>query len=158
MVSQGSRKIGVTSRNVSEDEAMVEGKTYEATYQVTGIRQLIPGWENDVINQVTNQLASQGATVTYINISGNTVTVQWEYQHLYGQFTAAVLPVIAVYAIAAVVITVCAYILSLTLVGFVKEIGTAITESPQTQMLVYAGIAIIFLYLLNQRSRSSSKS
>ncbi len=145
----GTKQYGSTVREVDEGEPMVPGKIYEAEYQVTGIRTLIPGWENDVVNQITNNLSNQGAEVVYTSVSGSSVTVQWKYSQRYGEFQAAVLPVIAVYAIAFVVITICVYILSLTLVGFVKELGNAVAESPQVAMITYAIIGIAFLYLIS---------
>jgi uncharacterized membrane protein YuzA (DUF378 family) len=148
-VTYGTKQYGSTVREVSEEEAMVPGKIYEAEYQVTGIRTLIPGWENDVINQITNNLENSGASVVYTSVSGDTVTVQWKYSQRYGEFQAAVLPLIAVYAIAFVVITICVYILSLTLVGFVKELGQAVAESPQVALITYAAIGIAFLYLIS---------
>jgi hypothetical protein len=153
-------KYSSSSRRVLEQGAtVVPGVVYESNYTVEGIRTLFPGWENEAINRVVSDLASGGAEVLYADINERTVTIQYRYALRYGEFQASVFPVaIAVYALAAVVITACAYLLSLTLVGGVIELGKAVAESPQTQMLVYAGIAIIFLYLINQRSRSSSKS
>jgi len=154
-VSYGSKQYGSTIREVDEGESMIPGKIYEAEYQVTGVRTLIPGWENDVINQITNNLGNQGAEVVYTSVSGDRVTVQWKYSQRFGEFQAAVLPVIAVYAIAFVVIAICVYILSLTLVGFVKELGEAMASSPQVSMIVYAVVGIAFLYFVSQ-FRSSS--
>ena len=145
----GAKHYGTSIREVDEGESMVPGKVYEAEYQVTGIRTLIPGWENDVVNQITTNLMNQGAEVIYTSVSGDTVTVQWKYSQRYGEFQAAVIPLIAVYAIAFIVITVCVYILSLTLVGFVKELGEAVAASPQVAMITYAIIGIAFLYLFS---------
>jgi len=153
-ISYGTKQYGSTIREVDQDEAMVPGKIYEAEYEVTGIRTLIPGWENDVINQITNNLSNSGAQVVYTSVSGSRVIVQWKYDQRYGEFQAAVLPLVAVYAIAFVVITICVYILSLTLVGFVKELGEAVANSPQVAMITYAAIGIAFLYLFStMRSR-----
>lgn len=149
-VTYGTKQYGSTVREVSQDETMVPGKVYEAEYEVNGIRTLIPGWETGVINDITTNLENSGAEVLYTSVSGSRVIVQWKYSQRYGEFQAAVLPLIAVYAIAAVVITICVYILSLTLVGFVKELGSAAASSPQVTMILYAIGGIALIYFVSQ--------
>jgi hypothetical protein len=153
----GSKQIAITSRDVAEDEPMVPGKIYEAEYEVSGIRTIIPGWENDAINEIVNNLTNQGAEVLYVAIDAqrrNYVHVQWRYYQREGEFQATVLPLIAVYAIAFAVITICAIWLILTITGSVKEIGTAMMDNPQLALaingLLAIGGIIVLIYFVRE--------
>lgn len=156
-VVYGSKQVAFTSRDVPEGESMVPGKIYEAEYEVSGIRTIVPGWEDDAINEIVRNVENMGGEILYAAIDAqrrNYVHVQWRYYQRAGEFQAAVLPIIAVYAIAFAIITICAIWLILTITGSVKEIGTLMTDNPQISLAIYgvlgiAGIASL-IYLVRE--------
>lgn len=153
----GSKQVAFTSRDVAENEEMVPGKIYEAEYEISGIRTIVPGWEDDAINQIQRNIESTGCEVLYIAIDAqrrNYVHVQWKYPVSENAQAALVWIVPIAYAVAAIVITVCAIWLVLTLTGSVKEIGTLMTDNPQISLAIYgvigiAGIAAL-IYLVRE--------
>ena len=156
-VSYGSKVIGLLTRDVLQTDAVQPGVIYEATFAVSGIRTVIPGWENDAINQVESTISSKGGQVTYISISGNNVIVQWTHpaQATSANVHAAVVVPLIVYGIVAAIIIILSIWLVLTLTGSVKEISGVLTDNPTTTIAIYGCLALGALfaigYIMKQR-------
>jgi hypothetical protein len=156
-VSYGSKAIGLSTRDMDQSEAVQPGGVYEATFAVSGVRTIIPGWENDAINQVESTISSNGGQVTYVSISGDNVVVQWTQldQATSANMHAAVVPIIIGMIIFAIIVALGIWLI-LTLTGSVKEISGILTDSPVTTTVVYGCLALGALvavgYIMKQRS------
>jgi len=155
-VSYGSKTIGLSTRDVQQTDAVQPGVTYEATFAVSGVRTVLPGWENDAINQVENTIESNGGRVTYISISGSNVVVQWTHpvQATSANAHAAIAPIIIGMIIFAIIVALGIWLV-LTLTGSVKEISGVLTDNPTTTIAIYGCLALGALfaigYIMKQR-------
>jgi hypothetical protein len=155
-VSYGSKVIGLITRDVQQTDAVTPGSVYEATFAVSGIRTVVPGWENDAINQVRSTIESKGGQVTYISISGTNVIVQWTHPVQASSANAHAAVAFVVYGIIAAVIIILSIWLILTLTGSVKEISGVLTNNPTTTVALYGAILVAGMfavgYIMKQRS------
>ena len=164
MVSFGSKRSTQFARSVSDDAIMEPGKIYHAYFVVEGIRTMLPGWENDVISTIRTSLYEKGCEVTYMNVDdqNHSATVQYRLMNS-SNATAMIFPVLAVLSIVYIItIVVGIYLISLTLVGAVKEISNIAIDNPIMTPIIYGGLAIVgivaLIYLKDRFSSSSSKS
>jgi hypothetical protein len=163
-VAYGSALPTIMSRTVSEDETMEPGKIYHAEYKAEGISTLIPGWEDSAIARMNTAMYQQGCEPVYLGIDSQNDTITMQYrlrEQAYGEATAmfVIAPVVVtavayIAVIAAVIIAV--WLLSLVLVGGVKEINTVISDNPVMTPIIYGGVAIAgivaLIYLKNKFS------
>lgn len=157
MVTYGTHVTG-TTRDVGQSETARPGVVYEVNYTVSGLRVLMPGWESDAINEVSQEIQSKGGQVVYIGISGSNVVVQWRYNTTARSANAhAMVPVLLLYAVAAAIVIILGIWLIVTITSSVKEISNVVTESPQAAVMVYGMLALggLIVYMLIQRQRSS---
>lgn len=155
----GRATLGLPTGTITEGSSaqMVPGRVYRMTCEVTGARTLIPGWEQDAINQTYNDIVAKGATPTYINIDtvqygqfdvrGN-VTIEFTYDT--ASPTAMIAPII--WAIAIGITLVLAIWLIITLNGAVQEIAPLLPGGETTAWLMI-GAAVVGAYLLVQQIR-----
>ena len=160
MVAYGSKQSTIFARDLPDNASMEFGKTYHAEFSVEGIRTLIPGWENDAINNMRESCYREGMEITYIDVDSDshTGTVQYRLMNT-GNATAMIAPVvIAIIYIIAIVVGI--YLISLTLTGGVKELSTVMTDNPMMTPIIYGGVAlaliVAFIYLKNQFSSSDT--
>ena len=155
-VAYGSALPTIMSRTVGENETMEPGKIYHAEYKAEGISTLIPGWEDSAIARMNTAMYQQGCEPVYLGIDSRSDTITMQYkmrEQAYGEatsmlfFTPPVITAVAYIAvIAAVVIAV--WLLSIILVGGVKEINTVISDNPAMTPIIYGGVAIVGIVLL----------
>jgi len=149
----GSRMSTSFSRDLADDAMMEPGKTYHAEFEVQGIQTLFPGWENSVINTIRDSIYREGCEITYIDVDSvnHSATVQYRLMDT-GNATAMVFPVLAVLSIVYIItIVVGIYLISLTLVGAVKEISNVISGNPIMTPIIMGVIAIaVLIYMKRQ--------
>lgn len=149
----GSRLSTSFSRDLADDAMMEPGKTYHAEFEIQGIRTLLPGWENDVINTVRESVYRENCEITYIDVdsANHSAVVQYKLMET-GNATAMVFPVLAVLSIVYIItIVVGIYLISLTLVGTVKEISNVVAENPIMTPIIMGVIAIaVLIYMKRQ--------
>lgn len=145
-ITYGSQQSALFSRDVPSNEPMKPGSVYSANYVITGIKTHLPGWEDEAIIAIRNGLESQGMEIIYIGVDSDNdgIDVQWKLAN-YGEAQAMVVPVIAYYVAAFVIIAIVSYLLIITMVGALKEISDIMLENPYMVPVIYGGLAILGL-------------
>ena len=153
MSEYGSRLSTSSSRDLADDAMMEPGRVYHAEFEIKGIRTIFSGWEIDAINTIRESVYREGCEITYINVdsANHSATVQYKLMET-GNATAMVFPILAVLSIVYIItIVVGIYLISLTLVGAVKELGKGISENPILSPIVLGIIAIaVLIYMKRQ--------
>lgn len=156
MVSYGSARSTIFSRELSENAVMEFGKVYQAEFNIAGYRTMLPGWEDEVAFSVRDAAYRENQEITYMNIDSqnHTITVQYKLVDT-GNATAMIAPMVI--AIVFLVVAVLAiYAISLTINGGVKELSSTMTSNPLITPVVYGGLAIIgivaLIYIKNKFS------
>ena len=175
-VAYGTRQSTLSSHTISNTDYMIPGKIYHTVWKAEGVQTYV-GWEDSAIARLNESLYNQGCEPTYVSIDNQTNTITFQYRikeqfQEYGEATAMVTPVVylVAYAVAyiaiAAAIVIAVWLLSLTIVGGVKELSSSvsdtITDNPLMIPVVYGGLAIVgivaLIYLKDRFSSSSSKS
>jgi hypothetical protein len=152
----GKQAIGLSSRTVGQTETVRPGVVYEQSFVISGIRTVVPGWENDAINEVKNTIESKGGTIIYISISGTEVVVQWKHPVVSASTNAraAIAPVV-VYGIVIAVSIILSIWLIITATGSLKEVSTILDDSSTTTTALYGALIVAGMfavgYILRQR-------
>jgi hypothetical protein len=162
MVSYGSARSTLFSRELSDNAVMEFGKIYQADFNIEGYRTMLPGWENEVMFTLRDSAYRENQEITYMDIDSqnHTITVQYKLADT-ANATAMIAPMVI--AIVFIVVAVLAiYAISLTINGGIKELSTVMTDNPLITPVVYGGLAIVgiamLIYMKNQFSSSGSKS
>jgi len=162
VVAYGNQQSTRFARTLSETDVMVPGRIYHAMFKAEGIQTYI-GWEESAIARIHASLYNQGCEPVYIGVDNQNNTVTFQYRlaggtQEYGEATSAaawlaVYPVaqaVAYIAIAAAIV-IAVWLLSLTIVGGVKELSSSvsdvITDNPVMTPIMYGGIAIVIIAL-----------
>ncbi len=135
---------------------MEDGRFYESTYSVGGIRSIFPGWEEEAINNIRASIESHpGCYVNYIYMQpNNVVVVQWYYSSI--QYAAdmraagyyaipAVVP-LAAYVVAAAALIVIGLYLTSQIISTIKEI--LVESKEQVDLITWAVILIAICVLI----------
>jgi len=141
---------------IDSNTPMESGKYYEAVYNVSGIRTVFPGWEQDCIDSIVSTVESNpGCYVQYIHLNpDNTVRVQWLYDYVaYAESMRAsgadvaqpkAVPVVVWVVVAAVLSIIALWLISV-IVGQIKEIVAEGGEELDIMMWAVLIVAISIL-------------
>ena len=160
MVSYGSARSTMFSRELSDNAVMEFGKIYQVNFNIEGYRTMIPGWENEVMFTLRDSAYRENQEITYMDIDSQNHTIDVQYKLVdTANATAMIAPMVI--AIVFIVVAVLAiYAISLTLVGGIKELSSTMASNPLITPVIYGGLAIVgivaLIYLKDRFSSSDS--